>query len=364
MRDLAEAGEEFFEKHGALTILLARFVAVLKNLSPAIAGASRMRVAVFEVFALIASAAYAALLMAPQALASIVFAPIAGRLVDRVHPRILSGIGLLGMAATIYWLSRVMTPTSATWQILLPALFLGIFSSFVWGTLATGANRNLPPEGITLHPNISVEFATIWADTLKSLDNPRSWHSAVQKACIKRWCELNKRVYQYRYCYTMLGSNVVVKGHAELGNCVVDSNTYVGSTSALHGTIVGKNCDIKAGVTLSEGSAVGDECIIGEQAFVGPNVKIYPFKTVDSGANVLSSIIWESRGTSQLFGKDGVVGLTNVDITAELGLKLAMAYGTVIASYNVEDFGVSRVAKLTMPDVEKRMEEFRDMLAF
>ena len=64
----------------------------------------------------------------------------------------------------------------------------------------------------------------------------------------------------------------------------------------LHGTIVGKNCDIKAGVTLSEGSAVGDECIIGEQAFVGPNVKIYPFKTVDSGANVLSSIIWESSG--------------------------------------------------------------------
>jgi EmrB/QacA subfamily drug resistance transporter len=89
---------------------------------------------------------HAALLMAPQALASIVFAPIAGRLVDRVHPRILSGIGLLGMAATIYWLSRVMTPTSATWQILLPALFLGIFSSFVWGTLATGANRNLPPK--------------------------------------------------------------------------------------------------------------------------------------------------------------------------------------------------------------------------
>ena len=89
---------------------------------------------------------HAALLMAPQALASIVFAPIAGRLVDRVHPRILSGIGLLGMAATIFWLSRVMTPTSATWQILLPALFLGIFSSFVWGTLATGANRNLPPK--------------------------------------------------------------------------------------------------------------------------------------------------------------------------------------------------------------------------
>ena len=59
-----EAGEEFFEKHGALTIVLARFVAVLKNMSPAIAGASRMKVAVFEVFALVASVGYAAILMA------------------------------------------------------------------------------------------------------------------------------------------------------------------------------------------------------------------------------------------------------------------------------------------------------------
>ena len=157
---------------------------------------------------------------------------------------------------------------------------------------------------------------------LESLENVHG------PAYLGNYCKIDREARIL--AYTVLGSNVVVKSHAELGNCVLDANTYVGSTSVLHGAIVGKNCDIKAGVTLSEGSAVGDECVIGEQAFVGPNVKIYPFKTVDSGAQVKSSIIWESRGTSQLFGKDGVVGLTNVDITAELGLKLAMAYGTVL----------------------------------
>jgi mannose-1-phosphate guanylyltransferase/phosphomannomutase len=130
--------------------------------------------------------------------------------------------------------------------------------------------------------------------------------------------------------YTVLGNNVVVKSFAELGNCVVDANTYIGSTSVLRSTIVGKNVDVKAGVTLSEGSSVGDECVIGEQAFIGPDVKIYPFKTVDSGAQVQTSIIWESRGTSQLFGKDGVSGLANLDITPELGVKLAMAYATTL----------------------------------
>jgi mannose-1-phosphate guanylyltransferase/phosphomannomutase len=130
--------------------------------------------------------------------------------------------------------------------------------------------------------------------------------------------------------YSVLGSNVVVKEHAETRHSVIDSNTYVGASSKVLGTIVGKNCDIKAGVTLHEGAALGDECVIGEGASIAPDVKVYPFKTVESGAQINTSIIWESRGTSHLFGKEGVVGLINIDITAELALKLAMAYGTTL----------------------------------
>lgn len=89
---------------------------------------------------------HAALLMAPQAIVGVVMAPVAGRLVDRLHPRYLAATGLLGMSIGIFWLSRVMTTSSATWQVILPTLLIGIASSFVWGTLATGANRNLPPQ--------------------------------------------------------------------------------------------------------------------------------------------------------------------------------------------------------------------------
>ena len=45
-------------------------------------------------------------------------------------------------------------------------------------------------------------------------------------------------------------------------------------------------------------------------------------------------------------------------------LRRAMAYGTVIASFNVEDFGTRRVAGITLKDVEARLKEFRGMLAF
>jgi len=59
-----EAGEEYFERHGSQTILIARFVAVLKNLTPALAGASRMNVFWFEVYSAIGSLAYGAILVA------------------------------------------------------------------------------------------------------------------------------------------------------------------------------------------------------------------------------------------------------------------------------------------------------------
>ena len=57
---------------------------------------------------------------------------------------------------------------------------------------------------------------------------------------------------------------------------------------------------------------------------------MYPFKTVEAGATVNDSIVWESRGARSLFGRDGVVGLANVDITPELATKVAMAYGSML----------------------------------
>ena len=38
-------------------------------------------------------------------------------------------------------------------------------------------------------------------------------------------------------------------------------------------------------------------------------------------------------------------------------LRLAMAYGTAVASYNVEEFGTERVARLTGDEILARVEE-------
>ncbi len=130
--------------------------------------------------------------------------------------------------------------------------------------------------------------------------------------------------------YSVLGANVVVKANAWTRNSVVGANTYIGPSVALNGTIVGRHCDLKAGARCDEGAAIGDHCVLGEQAEIARDVKIYPFRTVEPGAQVTGSLIWEKRGRSRLFSREGVTGLVNVDVSAELAVRLAMAYGTVL----------------------------------
>jgi EmrB/QacA subfamily drug resistance transporter len=90
------------------------------------------------------SPAAAGLLMAPMAVMSILLAPVAGRLSDRVHPRWLAGGGLSVLAVALVMLALVMRPDAPTWQILVAMAVLGTGSSFVWAPLSTTANRNLP----------------------------------------------------------------------------------------------------------------------------------------------------------------------------------------------------------------------------
>ena len=45
-----------------------------------------------------------------------------------------------------------------------------------------------------------------------------------------------------------------------------------------------------------------------------------------------------------------------------LVMKTAMVYGTVLASYNVEDFGLDRLRVLSFEDVEERVREFTAFL--
>lgn len=129
---------------------------------------------------------------------------------------------------------------------------------------------------------------------------------------------------------TVIGDNVIVGEGASLKRPILWNNVYVGEESALRGCVIGKGTSVKRGSTILEGAIVANDCAVGEHASIRPEVKVWPNKTIESGATLTSSLIWGSQAQRSLFGATGVEGLANVEITPEFAVKLGAAYGATL----------------------------------
>ncbi len=129
---------------------------------------------------------------------------------------------------------------------------------------------------------------------------------------------------------TVLRDYVSVDYGAVVDRSIVWRNSYIGDRSELHGTIVGRQCALKTRVVLEEGSVIGDHCVVNDGAKVRSQVKIWPDKQVESGAVVGASLIWGSQGRRALFGRFGVTGLVNIDLTPEFVARLGASYASTL----------------------------------
>jgi mannose-1-phosphate guanylyltransferase / phosphomannomutase len=130
--------------------------------------------------------------------------------------------------------------------------------------------------------------------------------------------------------YSVLSASVTLRERARIARAVIDASTHIGRNAVIEGAVVGRSCDIRSHVRVHEGAAIGDEVVLESQSEVMPGVRIYPYKEVESGTQIHESLIWESRASTRLFGKDGVTGLVNVDLTPETAVQLAAALGTAL----------------------------------
>ena len=126
---------------------------------------------------------------------------------------------------------------------------------------------------------------------------------------------------------TVIRPYTIVDNRAQVDRSIIWRNSYIGEGAELRGAIVGRQCNIKSNAVIFEGAVVGDTSTIGERAVIHPNVKIWPDKLVEAGATVKSSIIWGSQGRRVLFGRYGITGQVNVDLTPEFATKLGAAFG-------------------------------------
>lgn len=129
---------------------------------------------------------------------------------------------------------------------------------------------------------------------------------------------------------SVVRSYSIVDRNAELDRAVIWRNSYVGENAQVRGAIICRQCTIKAGAVLAENVVVADDSTVGTGASLAPGVKIWPGKEIQAGAIVKSSLVWGAVGRRELFGRYGVTGMTNVELTPEFAARLGAAYGATL----------------------------------
>lgn len=145
----------------------------------------------------------------------------------------------------------------------------------------------------------------------------------------------------------------IVDRNAELDRAIVWRNSYVGEGAQVRGAIICRQCTVKAGAIVAESAVVADDSTVGIGASIAPGVKIWPGKEIEAGAIVKSSLVWGAVGRRALFGRFGVTGMANVELTPEFAARLGAAYGATLpmgswVTMNRDPHRTSRMIKRAM----------------
>jgi mannose-1-phosphate guanylyltransferase/phosphomannomutase len=129
---------------------------------------------------------------------------------------------------------------------------------------------------------------------------------------------------------SVIGPNTVVDESAEVLRSVTMPGAYVGQGAGLRAGFLAKGATLARLAAVGQGAVIGDDTQIGEGTIVKPGVKVWPFKTIDAGVQVNSTIVWGARHSKAVFGPGGVSGLGNIEITPVVAVRLGEAFGSAL----------------------------------
>jgi mannose-1-phosphate guanylyltransferase/phosphomannomutase len=116
----------------------------------------------------------------------------------------------------------------------------------------------------------------------------------------------------------------------------------------VEGSVLGRSCDLRHGARCEPGSWWGRAASSAPTPPCGATSRSTPTRWSKPGAQVNSSIVWESGGARTLFGREGVRGIANVDVSPELAVRLAKAWASTLekGSFITTSRDTSRAARV------------------
>jgi mannose-1-phosphate guanylyltransferase/phosphomannomutase len=139
-----------------------------------------------------------------------------------------------------------------------------------------------------------------------------------------------------RVVNSIVGDNTVIEEGAVVIDSVLWNEVRVGRGALLQENVVSSSTEVSDSAHLGEGAIVSDHCRIGRNSSVRANVKVWPYKQVEDGATLASSLVWGQKWAKNIFSTHhGVTGLANVEFTPEFAAKLGAAYGAFLGKGSV-----------------------------
>jgi sugar/nucleoside kinase (ribokinase family) len=111
-----------------------------------------------------------------------------------------------------------------------------------------------------------------------------------------------------------------------------------------------KVMEMGPGVVVAKQGEYGASLFVGDRFFALP---AFPLETVQDPTGAGDSFAGGFLGYMASLGPDA--------LSDHAQLRRAMTYGSVLASFNVEEFGTERVARLTRDEIDARYSELRRM---
>jgi len=128
--------------------------------------------------------------------------------------------------------------------------------------------------------------------------------------------------------YSVIGNNCEIGEKSVVKRALLWNNVYLGKYVDLRGSILCNSVVVKSRCQVYENAVIGSHTTIEEQSVVKPGVKIWPNKQIEQGVILNDNLVWGTKANKNIFGTQGVYGISNRDLTPEFAAKLGAAYGT------------------------------------
>jgi mannose-1-phosphate guanylyltransferase/phosphomannomutase len=133
-----------------------------------------------------------------------------------------------------------------------------------------------------------------------------------------------------RIINSVIGNGATIYSGAVLQNCVIWDAATIEENVQISDSTVGFESVLHPGTTVAENVFISDRCVIGPDASLLSNIKLWPDKVVHEGATLAKSLVWEDRWLRDLFTDARITGAANIDVNPEFGAKLGAALGAVV----------------------------------